>query len=43
LPRGNVLFTRVGVTKASVHNLPLAEGKEVFAVIKASSVMLAVE
>jgi molybdopterin-binding protein len=31
------------VTKASVHNLRLAEGKEVFAVIKASSVMLAVE
>ncbi len=31
------------VTKTSVRNLGLAKGKDVFAVVKASSVMLAVE
>jgi molybdopterin-binding protein len=31
------------ITKESVHNLKLAVGKEVYAVIKASSVMIAVD
>ncbi|HUT92003.1 MAG TPA: TOBE domain-containing protein [Thermoguttaceae bacterium] len=41
LPGGQELVSVI--TKASAERLGLAEGKEVFAVIKASSVMIAAE
>ncbi|MBN2224553.1 MAG: molybdopterin-binding protein [Deltaproteobacteria bacterium] len=41
LPGGAVITSII--TKASVDSLQLAEGKEVYAVIKASNVMIAVD
>jgi molybdopterin-binding protein len=41
LPGGTVITSII--TKASVDSLKLSEGKEVYAVIKASSVMIAVD
>ena len=41
LPGGHELISII--TKTSVNNLDLKEGKEVYAVIKASNVMVAVE
>jgi molybdopterin-binding protein len=39
---GGTLVTSI-ITKASVDSLKLAEGKEVYAVVKASNVMIAVD
>ncbi len=39
---GGTLITSI-ITKASVESLKLAEGREVYAVIKASNVMIAVD
>ncbi len=41
LPGGTVITSII--TKASVDSLKLAEGKDVYAVIKASNVMIAVD